>query len=174
MAGRLIAARVGRGKSKQWLYLFTTLDLVWNEVVELYRQRWTIETDLRCLKRTVHLHHIAAKSVEVMKKELMVAFSAYNLVRAVMCLAARRAQLPPRQLSFSFVLTLVNCSWPQLVGARTKAEHDREFERLLDLAASYRLPNRPKHRSYPRATWGHGGRFPRNAPPLIPHHQSEN
>ncbi|MDQ2947312.1 MAG: hypothetical protein M3Y27_15505, partial [Acidobacteriota bacterium] len=24
--GRLIAVRVGRGKSKQWLYLFTTLD----------------------------------------------------------------------------------------------------------------------------------------------------
>ena len=172
VSGRLIAARVGRGKSKQWLYLFTTLDLAGSELVELYRHRWTIETDLRCLKRTVHLHHIAAKSVEMMEKELLVAFSAYNLVRAVMCLAARRAQLHPRQLSFSFVLNLVDCSWSRLVGAPNQAEHDREFERVLDLAVGYQLPKRPKHRSYPRATWGHGGRFPRRkAPPLIPYAQ---
>jgi hypothetical protein len=175
VSGRLVAARVGRGKSKQWLYLFTTLDLAWSELVELYRQRWTIETDLRCLKRTVHLHHIAAKSAEMMEKELLVAFSAYNLVRAVMCLAARRAQLHPRQLSFSFVLNLVDCSWPRLVSAPSQAEHDREFERVLDLAVRYQLPKRPRHRSYPRATWGHGGRFPRRkAPPLTPHAQPEN
>src|SRR5258708_1990779 len=169
VSGRLIAARVGRGKSKQWLYLFTTLELAWTELVELYRQRWTIETDLRSLKRTVHLHHIAARSVAMMEKELLVALSAYNLVRAVMCLAARRAKLHPRQLSFSFVLTLVDCSWPRLAAARTKAEHDREFERVLDLAVGYQLPKRRRHRSYPRATWGHGGRFPRRkAPPFTP------
>jgi hypothetical protein len=165
--GRLIAERVGRGQSKQWLYLFTTLALPWREVIELYRQRWTIETDLRSLKRTVGLQHIAVRSEEMMEKELLIAMSAYNLVRAVICLAARRAKLPPRRLSFSFVLTLVDCSWPRLMRARTKAEHDCEFERLLDLAVGYQLPRRPNHRSYPRATWGHGGRFPRRkAPPL--------
>jgi putative transposase len=169
LTGRLIAARVGRGKSKQWLYLFTTLTLPWQEIVELYRHRWTIETDLRSLKRTVRLQHIAARSEEMMEKELLIAVSAYNLVRAVICLAARRAKLHPRQLSFSFVLTLVDCSWPRLTGARTKAEHDREFERVLDLAVGYLLPKRRKHRSYPRAVWGHGGRFPRRiAPPVTP------
>jgi DDE family transposase len=169
LAGRLIAGQVGRGKSKQWLYLFTTLALPWREIIELYRQRWTIETDLRSLKRTVRLQHIAARSGEMMEKELLIAVSAYNLVRAVMCLAARRAKLHPRQLSFSFVLTLVDCSWPRLVHARTQAEHDREFERVLDLAVGYHLPKRPKHRSYPRAAWGHGGRFPRRlAPPITP------
>lgn len=55
VAGRLIAARVGRGKSKQWLYLFTTLALPAGQGVALYGQRWHIETDLRSLKRTVHL-----------------------------------------------------------------------------------------------------------------------
>lgn len=127
------------------------------------------------LETYVHLHHIAAKSAEMMEKELLVAFSAYNLVRAVMCLAARRAQLHPRQLSFAFVLNLVDCSWPRLVGTRSRAEHDREFERVLDLAVGYQLPKRPRHRSYPRTTWGHDGRFPhRKAPPLTPHAQSEN
>jgi len=35
LAGRLIAGRVGRGQSKQWLYLFTTLTLPWREIIEL-------------------------------------------------------------------------------------------------------------------------------------------
>jgi hypothetical protein len=59
---RLIAARVGRGKSKQWLYLFTTLDLPVEEILQLYGRRWNIETDLRSLKRTVRLHHISAQT----------------------------------------------------------------------------------------------------------------
>jgi len=58
VAGRLIAIQIGRGKSKQWLYLFTTAALPMEEVVALYGQRWNIEADLRSLKRTVQLHHI--------------------------------------------------------------------------------------------------------------------
>ena len=165
--GRLIAARVGRGRSKQWLYLFTTLALSAEAMVQLYGQRWPIETDLRSLKRTVRLQHIAAKDVDTMEKELLTAVSAYNLVRAVMCLAAKRAEVDPRQLSFSFVLSLLDCCWPRLMAARNRAEHDREFERMLDLAARYTLPKRKKRRSYAREVWGHGGHFPqRKAPPL--------
>ena len=41
-SGRLLAARVGRGKSKHWLYLFTTLDVPTESVVALYGQRWNI------------------------------------------------------------------------------------------------------------------------------------
>jgi len=37
--GRLIAWRVGRGKHKQWLYLFTTTTLPAEEVVALYGRR---------------------------------------------------------------------------------------------------------------------------------------
>jgi hypothetical protein len=40
--GRLIVWRVGRGKHKQWLYLFTTLSLPAAEVVALYGRRWYI------------------------------------------------------------------------------------------------------------------------------------
>jgi hypothetical protein len=68
--GRLIAARVGVGKSQQWLYLFTTSHRGAKDLVELYGRRWNIETDLRSLKRTVRLHHIAAKSDDMMEKEI--------------------------------------------------------------------------------------------------------
>jgi len=157
VAGRLIAERVGRGKSRTWLYLFTTSALPAREVVALYGQRWNIETDLRSLKRTVQLHHIAAKSEDMMEKELLAAISAYNLVRAVMCMAARRSHLDPRRLSFTQVLNVVDYAWHNLIAAPTKKQHDREFLKVLDLAAQCTLPQRSKPRSYPRLQWRRGG-----------------
>jgi len=154
--GRLIATRVGRGKSKQWLYLFTTSERPMEEILQLYGRRWTIETDLRSLKRTVQLQHLRAQSEDMMEKEILMAMSAYNLVRAVMCMAARRSRIDPRQLSFTSVLTLVDAAWPKLIQAGSKEQHDREFLRVLDLAAQCTLPKRRKRRSYPRRAWRRG------------------
>ncbi len=71
------------------------------------RQSLTRQTDVRSLKRTVHLHHITAKSEDMMEKELLMAVAAYNLVRAIMCLAAQQHGLSARQLSFAHVLNVV-------------------------------------------------------------------
>lgn len=155
--GRLIAELVGRGKSKQWLYLFTTSLLPAKQIVELYAQRWNIETDLRSLKRTVQLHHLTARSEDMLEKELLMAISAYNLVRAVMAMAARRSRIDPRQLSFTHVLTVVDYAWPKLVAAPSNKQGRKEFLRVLDLAAQCTLPKRKKHRSYPRMQWRRGG-----------------
>jgi putative transposase len=157
VAGRLIAVRIGRGRSQQWLYLFTTSTQPAPEVVALYKQRWNIETDLRSLKHTVELHHIAVRSADMLDKHLTLAISAYNLVRAVMALAARRARVDPRQLSFTQVLTLVDLAWHRLVTAPTQKQHDREFLRVLKQASECRLPKRSKRRSYPREQWHRGG-----------------
>jgi hypothetical protein len=154
--GRLLAARVGRGKSKQWLYLFTTSERPMEEILQLYGRRGTIETDLRSLKRTVQRQHLRAQSEDRMEKEILMAMSAYNLVRAVMCMAARRSRIDPRQLSFTSVLTLVDAAWPKLIQAGSKEQHDREFLRVLDLAAQCTLPKRRKRRSYPRRAWRRG------------------
>jgi putative transposase len=151
--GRLIAARVGVGKSQQWLYLFTTSQRDAKDLVELYGRRWNIETDLRSLKRTVRLHHIAAKSDDMMEKEILMAVSAYNLIRAVMGLAARKHALVPRQLSFTTVMNVVNCGWPKVMAARPGLAQQRAFALLLKLAAQSRLPQRSKRRSYPRYLW---------------------
>jgi putative transposase len=157
--GRLIAARVGRGRSKQWLYLFTTLTATWPDVVALYGQRWKIETDLRSLKRTVRLHHIEARQESMMEKELRMAVAAYNLVRAVMALAARRHGLAPRQLSFTFVLDVLNAAWPRLQSAPDAKTYQREVDRLLETAAQGTHPKRPG-RSFPRAVWHRRHTFP--------------
>src|SRR5665213_1018666 len=158
--GRLIALHIGRGKSREWLYLFTTLLLPQAEVLALYGKRWKIETDLRSLKRTVRLHHIAARNESMMEKELLTAVAAYNLVRAVMALAARRHNLEPRQLSFTFVLNIVNASWHKLQAAPTAKAYQREVLDLLDAVAQGTHPKRSKPRSAPRAVWHRRHTFP--------------
>jgi putative transposase len=160
IGGRLISVRIGRGKSKQWLHLFTTLLLPQSEVVELYGKRWNIETDLRSLKRTVSLRHVAARNESMMGKELLTAIAAYNLVRAVMALAAHRHHLAPRQLSFSFVLNVVNARWPKLQTITDVAVYQQEVLGMLDAAAQGQHPNRKHPRAYPRAVWGRAHSFP--------------
>jgi len=54
VTGRFLAARIGKGKSKEWLYLFTTREGDWQDLVEEYRRRGGIETDLRSLTPDRH------------------------------------------------------------------------------------------------------------------------
>ena len=91
------------------------MDLPAKEVVQLYGLRWNIETDLRSLKQTVRLHRLTWMSVDTMENEILAAITAYNLIRTVLGLAAREANVEPRQLSFSQVLYLVNVFWPALL-----------------------------------------------------------
>jgi hypothetical protein len=158
--GRLIAARIGRGKSKQWIYLFTTLTLPREQVVAVYGKRWSMETDLRSLKTTIRLNHVAARNESMVEKELLTAVAAYNLVRAVMALAARRHNLSPRQLSFSFVRNVVNASWHRLQSAADGDVYQAEVSRLLDAAAQGVHPKRKKRRTAPRAVWHRRHTFP--------------
>lgn len=157
--GRLLVC-ANPSRADELLYLFTTLDLPVPEICSIYKLRWNVETDLRSLKETVGLHQLSGQSVDMVEKELLLGIAAYNLVRAVMCLAARRVHLTPRQLSFSFVQTVVEAALPSLASAPNEAEYQRRKEKMLRYAAQGKLPNRSRARSYPREVWGRGGRFP--------------
>jgi putative transposase len=161
--GRLIVC-ANPSRPDELLYLFTTLDLPVEEICSIYKLRWNVETDLRSLKETVGLHQLSGQSVDMVEKELLLGIAAYNLVRAVMCLAARRANLTPRQLSFSFVQTVVEAALPSLASAPNQAEYQRRMAKMLRYAAQGKLPNRSRARSYPREVWGRGGRFATRKP----------
>ncbi len=160
VAGRLIARQVGRGKQKQWLYLFTTLTLPAEEVVACYGKRWRIESDLRSLKQTVRLHQLCVQSADMADKELLVAVLAYNLVRTIMNLAAQRSGGDPRQLSFTYACNIVLDGYPKILAARGARQQALELDAIIALVARCKLPRRTKPRSYPRAVWGSGFRFP--------------
>ncbi len=160
LRGRLVAARVGRGKSQQWLYLFTTLTIPPNEVVDLYGKRWNVETDLRSLKQTVRLQRLSVQSTDMLEKELLAATLAYNLVRMIMLIAARHVGLHARQLSFTYAYNLVQIGIADVLAAPTEPQQIERMQRIIGLVGRCKLPNRHRHRSFPRAVWGRRTTYP--------------
>ena len=163
--GWVVACR-NPSRPGEMLYLFTTLELKPRRVLALYKLRWNIETDLRSLKRTVGLHELTGRTPDTVEKELLIAVAAYNLVRATIYRAARRAGLAPRDFSFSMAQDAVLAAWSDLARARTPRERDRQVLRLVEAVGQARLPHRKRKRTYPREVWGRGGHFPqrRSAP----------
>ena len=126
-----------------------------------YQLRWNIETDLRNLKRTVNLYPLRGRSLGVVEKEVLLAVTAYNLVRAVMFQAAQLRGCAPRQLSFAHVQAAVLSALLGLEQARSQSQREPRMRELVKVAAQLALPGRKrKRRSYPREVWKRGASFP--------------
>jgi putative transposase len=167
--GRLIVQQVTASDgSTVTLYLFTTLPLTVEQLIQLYGQRWDVETDLRSLKRTIDLQVLRCKSVDMVAKELVLSIVGYNFVRAVMNAAAEEYQLNPRRLSFSRSQDVVNAALPGLAAATTAVQYQSKLSRMLQLVASCKLPKRGRRPSTPREIWGHGCHFAKRkvTPPI--------
>lgn len=156
--GRLIA--VSRPGFREVVYLFTTLSEPWEKVLAGYNQRWNLELDLRTLKGTLRLHHMRGKSTQAVEKELLIAVVAYGLVRAFMALAARRAGVAPRRLSFTRAYGLLNAMIGKLC-VDEEQQRQQAYDRILSYMSQAKLPKRSKHRTYPRAVWCIGKGYPR-------------
>jgi putative transposase len=169
LTGWVVACR-NPSRAEEMLYFFTTLDLQPRRILALYKLRWSIETDLRGLKRTVGLHELTSRTPDMVDKELLVAVSAYNLVRATIYRAARREGLCPRDFSFSVAQDAVMAAWSDLSRATTPRQRDQQVLRLVQAVGQAKLPHRRRRRSYPRKIWGRGGHFPqqRSAPSQEP------
>lgn len=165
LRGRFLALQVQASNgASMTLYFFTTLSLAVEQILELYGQRWNVETDLRSLKQTVDLHMLRCRSVEMVAKELVLSIAGYNLVRAVMNAAAEQNNLDPRRLSFSRCQDVVHAALPGLDAAVTKAEYEARLHRMLQLVASCKLPDRSRRPTTPRHLWGHSCKFPKRKP----------
>jgi putative transposase len=162
--GRLVCLPASYPAHPQPLYFFTTLDLPDEQIRKVYDLRWNVETDLRSIKRTVHLQELSARSPAMLEKELFLALAAYNLVRAVICLAAEKAQVPPRRISFTNVYTLVETFSEDLQADDPETIH-ATWQLVIRLAAEYKLPNRSKPRSFPRAVWPRPKTYPHRHSP---------
>jgi putative transposase len=160
ISGRLLVRRIEQGGKPVKLYIFTTCDQSADEIVILYGRRWNIETDLRSLKRTVRLHALKSRTVDMVAKELVVGVAAYNLVHTIMEAAAQKAGLEPRELSFSYAQDYVYAALPYLMNARSPRETKKRLQQLLRQVASCKLPKRKKRRSYPRKVWLRRRSFP--------------
>lgn len=160
--GRLIIRTVypSDGSAPLKLCLFTTLDLAADEILHLYGLRWNVETDLRTLKKTIRLGMINCQTPEMVSKELILAITAYNLVRTVINESTQRTGMDPRQYSFSRVQDVLKTWLPYLASMPSEAERKAEFERMMKCVAQCKLYKRKGRKSYPRAVWGRPRTFP--------------
>ena len=145
------------------LWLVTSLGEPASVLAELYRGRGHVETDLRDLKRTLRLEEIRGQSPAMVRKELAAATIAYNLVVLVRGLAAARAEVEPRRLSFRRVWALVRGMLLQPVDGVDRARIEQRIDRLLRMAGQCKLPNRPD-RNYRREVIGRRSKFPQRRP----------
>ena len=138
-----------------------SLSVSCDEVLNLYGQRWNIETDLRSLKSTLALEQLSCTTPEMVAKELNMAMAAYNLVRAITYIAAERAGIAPRSYSFTRVRNVVEAFTPLVVNANSPQEAQKYFDQMMYYVGQAKLPKRNKRRpSYPRAVWGKPKSFP--------------
>jgi len=164
VVGRLIVRRVqpSNGGEPFLLALFTTLEGETDEIVQFYGHRWNIETDLRSLKSTLQLEQLTCTSPQMVAKEINMAMLAYNLVRAITCVAAEQAGLRPRAFSFTRVRNVINAFAPLIANAKDEREGRRLFEKMMYYVGQAKLPQRTRKRpSYPRAVWGRPQVYPK-------------
>jgi hypothetical protein len=169
--GRLIVSKVqpSDGSEPILLALFTTLDDDQNQLIALYGRRWDIETDLRSLKQTLRLEQLTCTTTEMVAKELVLAMIAYNLVRAVICLAAQKVGIAPRRYSFTKVRNLIQTFAHRIANAKNEDETQKHVDTLMYYVEQAKFPKRKtKRRSYPRAVWPKPKSFPaRHNDPVV-------
>jgi len=88
---------------KQVTLLTTLLDadvFTLDELADLYRRRWEIETNFGHIKTTMKMDILKCKTVDGVLRELHVFAIVYNLVRQVMVSAAQRQNVEVNQVSF--------------------------------------------------------------------------
>jgi hypothetical protein len=142
------------------LWLFSTEARGGAEAAALYGRRQQVETDIADLKGVLRLDQVRGRSVAMVEKELLAGVLAYNLANQVRRLAARRAGVEPRRLSFAGVWSLLKAFVAGLRQGQGAAEAEATFERLLRAAGQRKLPRRRPGRAYPREVIPRRRKFP--------------
>jgi hypothetical protein len=96
----------------------------------LYKQRWSVELDIRNIKETMGMNVLSCKTPEMVLKEIWVHLLAYNLMRLLMVQAAKSKGVFPREISFKHCLQL----W-LMWSRQTDTSIDDQLETLFLLIA---------------------------------------
>ncbi|MGH9830399.1 MAG: IS4 family transposase, partial [Blastocatellia bacterium] len=82
-----------------------------NDIADLYRQRWSVELNIRAIKCTMGLDVLRCQSPEMVRKEIWTGLLAYNLIRRTILQSAQATGTLPRQVSFTAALQKIAASW---------------------------------------------------------------
>jgi hypothetical protein len=122
-----------------------------NEIADLYLQRWDVELYFRDIKTTLGMDILRCQSPEMIEKEIIMHFIAYNCIRCLMLEVARQKDISVSRISFKGSIQALRQWEPHLnQNKMKKKEQAKLIETLHDLIAAYIVPERPG-RSEPRA-----------------------
>jgi len=131
---RLIRVRFLRGTRHKTLWLVTTLldpvEFPRDELAELYRARWPIETRIGALKTTLEMNVLRGKSPGAVRREVASIILGHNLVWALMHEAGAVTDTPADDISFAGAVKTVLAFSPALRQAR-RAQRRRIHDRML-------------------------------------------
>jgi hypothetical protein len=148
-----------KGFRSNLFYIFTSdLSLTVDQVADLYSKRAQIEVFIRDIKQRLKLLFIRAKKAENVKKEILLTYLTFNLLRAIMYDTALATNIAVQRLSFTATITLCDAYANAFLSGKESSEQLTEQFRKHLLQA--KLPLRKKPRSYPRVI-----KFPRDKYP---------
>lgn len=142
------------GFRTQRFYIVTTLldaaRYPAEELAELYFKRWDVELFFRDIKTTMGMDILRCRTPEMIRKEILMHFIAYNCVRRLMYEAAEEADVEVRRVSFKGSLQALRNWEPHLNQAKVrKTERFRLISDLYDAMTNTPIRQRPG-RSEPR------------------------
>ena len=122
-----------------------------DDLADLYLQRWDVELFFRHIKTTMGMDVLRCKTPDMIRKEIVMYFIAYNLIRHLMVNAGNTTNQPIRRMSFKGSLQALRQWEPSLNRAMLPITEQRQLIDLLyQTIANHIVPSRPG-RSEPRA-----------------------
>jgi len=138
---------VPRGFRSRTVTVVTTLldpiETPADEIRALYRDRWTVELNLRSLKIALGMDVLRGQSVDVVCKEIAMHLLAYNLIRMVMWYAAREHGRDLHRLSFTGTLHRLRSALFWMMYRMPRKSRQAVGTQLLRSVAQDILPDRP-------------------------------
>jgi len=140
---RLVFLR--KGKPKLIWLVTTLLDARRHsrqEIGELYRSRWEVETRIGELKTTLKMNVLRSKGAQAVHYDVAATVLAYNLLRTVIHQAARQDPTPADRISFASAIKMVLAySMPLRMAQPTQRQ--KIYSQMLSDIARCRNPVRP-------------------------------
>ncbi len=134
-------------RSQEVIIVTTFLDpkeVTIEDLADLYRQPWTLETDYCSLKVSLQMDVLRCKTPELVRKEIWTHVLAYNLIRTVISQAAKEHERPPRSISFKATLQVLSAFQPlTATQAPTRQQRGVIYEQILEAIIIHQVGNRP-------------------------------
>ncbi|MCK4706930.1 MAG: IS4 family transposase [Gammaproteobacteria bacterium] len=145
-----------------------------NKIADLYFQRWNVELYFRDIKTSMGMDILRCKTPDMVRKEILMHFIAYNSIRCLMIEAAVKKSVDSQRISFKASLQALRQWEPHLNQTKiNKQDRHRLMNLLYDSIAKNIVIDRPG-RSEPRAVKRRPKPFqlltaPRHEMKVVPH-----